>query len=181
MKYVYKLAILALVLLSQNNVFASDNKTIKFHKAETEAEKALDNILRINNGSIRNKNIKEMLTNEFDEDYKRQENEALNSEACKKEGGYDCLAWDGGGIECGNADPEFGYIFYTSYEDEQKAFVSKMWSYEDMQGRSWINLKDYGKVTKDSISQPYIMKKEDSKWKLDGVCCNKINCSTPPI
>ncbi|QED23838.1 hypothetical protein [Candidatus Deianiraea vastatrix] len=152
----------------------------KFHKPETEAERALDEILRVETGLEQNSklNDEDMFTKGFINECKRKQNEALNSQECKEEcNGYPC------GIVCypfhknciirGNDNSTVGYVFHTSYQNEQEAFVSEIW-YECTQR----DQESYQKATTESIRLPYIMKKEDGKWKIDGFCYENINCPT---
>lgn len=129
---------------------------IKFHKPETDAEKALDIILRVENGVEKNSKLKheDMFTKEFDEDYDRQEKKTRESQECK-DLGEDCYPWDINIISCSQDSP-YGY--------------SKN-PYNDLfQSTDCSNKSSTCQVT--MLTGIYYMKKDNRKWKIDGICCD---------
>jgi hypothetical protein len=129
---------------------------IKFHKPETDAEKALDMILKVENGVEKNSKLKheDMFTKEFDEDYERQDKKARESKECKDEGGgMDCYPWDINIISC-SQDPPYGYSKHP---------------YGEM--FKWTNCHNEMKKCEIKMYGNYYMKKENKKWKIDGICC----------
>jgi hypothetical protein len=145
---------LLLLILLNLTTFA---KTLKFHPPKTEAEKTLDLILKIKNGLEKNIKMKQedMFTKEFNADYKRQEDEALNSEDCKKYGDMSCYPWDCNYLTCAQ-DTAYHYLFYTEKFSHNTDVVKVM--------SVWDN--NY------STFQLYILRKENKKWKIDGINCN---------
>jgi hypothetical protein len=175
--FMKNLLILFLVLfLTQNISNAKSNqnpaksklKTIKFHKAETEAEKALDRIL------MEEKDNNDNATQEYKNDLKRQLDKAENSEECKRDGDSSCYPWECNHLLCSQDKPNFGYEFLTLYEDKNIAYIAKIISYEDAKSNRWDlnNYRDSNNWLNSRSS--YAMKKEDEKWKIDGICCQDI-------
>jgi hypothetical protein len=142
------------VFLTQTSYAAK----VKFHKPETEAEKALDMILRVENGLEKNSKLKHegMFTKEFDEDYKKQQDEALNSESCKKEGGiYCCFSRYVKNIITTSGGKD---IYYFASKTKLKGQLLHWTGCEDKRNKCVIGAK----------GGEYYMKKEDGKWKIDG-------------
>ncbi len=151
-------------------------KTVKFHKAETEAEKALDRVLM----------SRQHVTND---EYKDEEifTKKFLYEAKKK---YENCSYEEDGDVCipywkdlisGNGDyaTDIGFLYYTvSYK-----MMSFRWDEDMKNGLIYIyalprghlsNNYHYGEEYDYNVrcikENSYVMKQEDRKWKIDGIC-----------
>jgi hypothetical protein len=148
-----KTIIFILAIFFTNLAFAKQ-KTIKFHKPETEAERALDRILG-NVFELTDEN-KDMFTAEFIKDYNRQSCVGvLNIKECMKDWSYDSYPWDANAISCSQDSP-YGYA-KDPYDELFRATNCK-----NLSNECYIKM----------ITGVYYMKKEKGKWRVDGISCN---------
>ena len=130
---------------------------IKFHKPETDAEKALDIILRVENGVEKNSKLKheDMFTKEFDEDYNRQRDISSNLNhcklSCKKSYCFDCYVEK----QLKKISPE-PYYYDSKIKLKDKLIYSTNCSIKSKKCRI---LTKHGE---------YYMKRENENWKIDG-------------
>lgn len=185
----FKVLIISIfVLLLPTQSFSKElDKKIKFHLPETEAEKVLDVVLSIENSIIRNKqNIKEEI---FTKDFLKEElGQAKYYEECAK-----------GGIWCNKNDIEhfknISHItgsrykesnhnfFYFTFGDTAKLIFIDMYSIlRSSAGQKIKNDNLY--LSEESFDFKYrtihyAMKKENGKWKIDGICTGGIKINHP--
>ncbi len=197
MRVINTVTAITLVALSLfNHIAIAQEKTIKFHKPETEAEKALDMILRVSEGlmpdcqkgfnseifcpnckEIKNGVLKiqctdftndNITTQAFREDENRQQREYEAKEGCKNDGL--CMFSASDHLLCTNGSlTTIGFLYYTKkYQDNIYIYIIPRESKNDTDvvAKKYINHQ-----------HNYQMKKENGKWKIDGVCCHghKIN------
>jgi hypothetical protein len=156
-----------------------ETKKIKFHKAETQAEKALDRILMINSGLNKKIRPSALIVKENDGVmpplYSREfftkhfiftiikEYININGEDCEEDTctlGYDP-------IECSQDTTRIGFLYITTYESKTDATIMHLWeeNEQDAIGDSFMIEKSL------SIAR---LKKENGKWRLDGVCTGHV-------
>jgi hypothetical protein len=175
-----KFIILALILcLSQNLSHAKTKtdikekiKTIKFHKAQTEAERALDRVLMIDSGLIKNdKPGEEIFTKGFLADEARQQREYEKENNCSPE--HDMCMFSETNHLTGSQDilTDIGLLYYTIYSDENVAYIyimSRGWK-TSVTGYNYG--EEYIEETRNlKYNKNYAMKKEDGVWKIEGIC-----------
>jgi hypothetical protein len=184
--------VLTVFLLTKPGFSKETEKKIKFHPPETEAEKALDEILRIGNDIILNKqNTKEEI---FTKDFLKEELwQAKYYEECNK-GNVWCNKDDikrfqnishiTGGYKKSNHD----FLYLTSGDTKKLIFIDM---YSILKPSTVYKARNNNDIYLDIfhfkyLTVHYVMKKEDGQWKIDGICSGalKINhpaCSCPCI
>jgi hypothetical protein len=147
-------------------------KTIKFHKAETEAEKALDRVLMISEGLMKNdKPGEQIFTKGFLADEARQQKEYEKENNCSPEHDM-CMFSETDHLTASQDNlTDIGLLYYTIYSDENVAYIylmSRGWK----TSRTGYNYgEEYVEETRNlKYNKNYAMKKEDGKWRVDGIC-----------
>jgi hypothetical protein len=124
----------------------------------TEAERALDIILKVQNGLITNSKLKhkDMFTKAFDEDFARQSDYEANSGACKTLDGTKCsFASRIHNAAVGRTeDPD---PYYYASKTTLKGKLSRRTNCRPKRDKCLIATK----------AGTYCMKKEKGKWKID--------------
>jgi hypothetical protein len=176
------LFILLSLIILQNTSFAIEKEDlITFHPPQTEAEKALDEILMMRLGKCKIcKNI-DHTSKDFDEYITREITNAQNSLECKKYKDLSCT-WNAGIdiVTLTNDNPDYTkpdfFVYYTKkLKNDQKnkasLYVKGLFHHN---AKNLIMPEKYlTSLYEDSLIN-YIMIKDDKKWKIDGLCSNYV-------
>jgi hypothetical protein len=164
---VLNLITILILLINTHFTYAKD---VKFHAPETEAEKALDKILRTEEGlDLGQMKYKDITTKAFRADEARQQAEYEKKWGCKDGDGEICTFSEVSRITCAHGYlTNIGFLYYSQeYKGNLYIFAvpSELAKYSDI-------LPRYR-----AFEPNYAIKQEDGNWKIDGVCCeaHKIN------
>jgi len=172
-----------LLALTEHSFSQESNNKIKFHPPETEAEKALDNVLTgkafIDDTNYKKKNhinrnleefVEKFHTKEFMiEFYKLKEHYSK----CVSEYPVECFPYDGLYLYCKftyNNQDNVGYLYFS---EKKKDYIIIYIQSEDKYKQlvQWKAKKIKNLIDKYGHQGKYIMKKENGKWKIDKIYC----------
>jgi hypothetical protein len=142
---------------------ANTNKTTNNEPPLTEAERALDIILKVQNGLITNSKLKhkDMFTKAFDESFKRQSEYVANNHS-----GYCLDGVDDDGNECSFATMIHDTALARSGDPDPYYYASKTTPKGKLSRRTKCG-PNGDKCIIVTKAGAYWMKKENGKWKID--------------
>jgi hypothetical protein len=188
-------SIILLFTLSTNTVVAKE-KTIKFHEPETEAERALDGILREQDDldSYKPIHFDAVSTDTFALSYNEQMQKAGRI-LCPDEDDETCQFSCTLPRRCTPyAVTDIGFLYYTYTVEDNIQYIFTISKgcksmnngcpFDPKHVKTQFTKEEFLSEVSSSYSNgekkvhihKYTMKKEDDKWKLDGICiCMAVN------
>ncbi len=184
MKFLY---LIFMVLCAINPVLAEEKtdktETIKFHQPQTDAEKALDRILRVEDrleGTKINK-YEDITTKAFRDDEYRKQVEYEKSFGCNSK--IDLCDFMEANHITGSQDilTDIGFLYHTAlcHVEPCLIFVIPL-GYKNQPKYYYNGMTEFKKDFIQDSFRKYYMKKENGTWKVNGICCgykcyNSIN------
>jgi hypothetical protein len=158
------------ILILLTNTHLAYTKDVKFHAPETEAEKALDKILRTEEGlDLGQMKYEDITTKAFRADEARQQAEYEERWGCKKGMGDLCDFSDTGHItNSQDILTDIGFLYYTLIEGKAVHILLLPLGYKSQPNYYNGKIEFYKSDFNRHNFRQYIMKKEDGKWKIDG-------------
>lgn len=196
MRFINILLVSTILYATFSNIVIAKEKTVKFHKPETEAEKALDRILRDQDNLDSDKvtHFDSVSTDAFELSYNEQMKKAERI-LCPDEDDETCQFSYALPRRCTPyAVTDIGFLYYTYTVEDDIQYISTISKgcksmnngcpFDPKRVKTQFTKEEFLSEVSSSYSNgekrvhihKYTMKKENNKWKLDGICiCMAVN------